>query len=265
MIRAVGVSAGYGRRRVLDNVDLAVSEGEMVGILGPNGSGKTTLLLTLSGVLAPTAGRVEIDGRPIDDMPPKALARQVASVPQRLEAAFDLKVPSVVLMGRYPHISFLGGYREEDHRAASAAMRETRTEAFRDRLTGQLSGGEYQRVFIARALAQDTRVLLLDEAASGLDIARKVEIYDLLRRRNQGGTTVLSAIHDLNLAALYCSRLVFLKQGRVVLDGPPADVFTETHLAEIYETDIKVGPHPVTGAPQAHLVPGPLSGAVSGA
>ena len=135
-------------------------------------------------------------------------------------------------------------------------MRRTRTEAFRDRLTSMLSGGEFQRVLIARALAQQTDILLLDEAASGLDIARKLEIYDLLKKKHEEGSTVLSVIHDLNLAALYCPRLVFLKNGRVVLDGAVRDVFTEKNLAEIYEAEIKVAPHPVTGAPQAHLVPG---------
>ncbi|MBU2550891.1 MAG: ABC transporter ATP-binding protein [Proteobacteria bacterium] len=256
MIRLRNVSCGYGRRQVLQGIDLDFANGEMVGVLGPNGSGKTTLLLAMSGVLPLKTGQIEIGGASLSNMSPKAQARRMASVPQRIERAFDLRVLSVVLMGRYPYISFLGGYQDRDRRIALEAMKDTGTVDFRDRLTGQLSGGEFQRVIIARALAQQTDVLLLDEATSGLDIARKVEIYDLLLEKNRGGETVVSAIHDLNLAALYCRRLVFLKQGRIVLDGPAEDVFTEENLAEVYGARIKVAPHPETGAPQAFLVPG---------
>ena len=256
MIRLDNVSAGYDKRLVLKNVSLELERGEMAAILGPNGSGKTTLLLTLSGVLPLVNGRIEIGGRSISDLRAKEQARLMASVPQRLETAFDLRVLSVVLMGRYPYISFLGGYQERDMDVAAAAMRETRTDQFRERLMGELSGGEFQRVVIARALTQETEILLLDEAASGLDIARKVEIYGLLKNKNKDGLTILSVIHDLNMAALYCRRLIFLKNGRVVLDGPSREVFTEENLGEVYETSIKVSPHPLTGVPQAHFVPG---------
>ena len=260
MISLKNVSSGYNGKRVLDRVTFTLESGEMVGILGPNGSGKTTLLLTISGVLPVLEGSIDVNGRPLAGLGLKEQARLMASVPQRIESAFDLNVFSVVLMGRYPYISFLGGYREEDREIALIAMRQTRTEQFRDRFTGQLSGGEFQRVLIARALAQQTDILLLDEASSGLDIARKIEVYDLLREKNLEGVTILSVIHDLNLAALYCRRLIFLKEGRVALDGPKEEIFTETNLAEIYETEIKVSPHPVTGVPQAHLVPGAHAG-----
>lgn len=255
MIRMESVTVGYGSRDVLREIGLSVRAGEMVGLLGPNGSGKTTLLLALSGVLPLKSGQVALNGQPMGSLNAKKQARIMASVPQRLETAFDLRVMSVVLMGRYPYISFLGGYQDQDHRIALEAMEETRTRTFSDRLMGQLSGGELQRVYIARALTQQADILLLDEAASGLDIARKVEIYDLLKAKNREGATVVSAIHDLNLAALYCERLVFLKNGRIMLDGPSDRVFTEKNLADIYETEIKISSHPITGAPQAHLVP----------
>ncbi len=259
MIRLEGVCAGYGGREVLHDVSLNIEQGEMVGLLGPNGGGKSTLLLALSGVLPVTRGEIIIDGEPLANMNPKAQAGRMASVPQRLETAFDMTVFSVVLMGRYPYINFWGGYGPRDIDMARGAMAETATSQLQDRLTSELSGGEYRRVFIARALAQRTKILLLDEAASGLDVARKVEIYDLLQRNHETGSTILSAIHDLNLASLYCPRLVFLKKGRVVLDGPTQAVFTEKNLAELYETEIKIVSHPVTGQPQAHFVPG-LSG-----
>ena len=264
MIVLDGVSTGYAGTPVLEGVSLAFERGEMVGILGPNGSGKTTLLLALSGVLPLYSGSIAIDGEPLAALGARQRAMRMAAVPQRLDNAFDLCVLPLVLMGRYPYISFLGGYSDEDRRIALEAMRQTRTEAFAERLTGELSGGEFQRVLIARALAQQAAILLLDEAASGLDIARKVEVYDLLSLRNKGGATVLSAIHDLNLAALYCRRLVFLKEGEVFLDGATAEVFTEHNLSRLYDTPIKVFAHPLTGAPQGHLVPGGYVSPVAG-
>jgi iron complex transport system ATP-binding protein len=258
MIRVENLTCSYGRRTVLDGVDLAVSRGEMVGLLGPNGSGKTTLLLALSGVLAPADGRVLLDGSDVHTMPAKARARRIAAVPQRIEPSLDLTVREFVLMGRYPHLGFLAGYGTEDHDAADAALRATDALHLAHRSAGGLSGGELQRAAIARALAQcpqENAVLLLDEAASGLDVAHKLHIHDLLRVRHEAGATVVSAIHDLNLAALYCSRLVFMQEGSVVLDGPTADVFTEAHLAAVYGAPLTVFAHPVTGAPQCCLVP----------
>lgn len=261
MIRVRDLHCGYGQDLVLRGVNLHVSPGEMVALCGPNGSGKTTLLKALTGVLPVAAGSIEIAGRDAAGLSPKERARLAAAVPQRMETPPGLTVFSLVLMGRYPYVSLFSGYTGADREAALTAMRETATLDFANRRAFELSGGEFQRVLMARALAQTSGLLLLDEATSGLDVARKVEIHDLLAAKNAKGLTVLSAIHDLNLAALYASRLVFLKAGRVALDGPADDVFTETNLSEIYETKIKIAPHPVTGAPQAHLVPG-ASGAL---
>lgn len=256
MIRFQNVSCGYGRTKVLHGVNLKVDKGEMVAVLGPNGSGKTTLLLALSGILPISSGRIEVSGESIARLTDRQRAKLMASVPQQTETPFDLKVSSLVLMGRYPYLSFIRGYGREDRESADRAMRETATMRFARRTLGELSGGEAQRVYIARALAQGTDILLLDEATSGLDAARKVEIYDLLAYKNRQGMTIVSAIHDLNHAALYSRRLIFLKQGRVVLDGPVENTFTEKNLTGIYETEIKISRHPETGAPQAHLVPG---------
>lgn len=256
MIRVRNLSCGYGSRMVLEDVSLCVEGGEMVGLLGPNGSGKTTLLSALCGMLPLRTGEVRIRERPVHAMRPRERARLVACVPQRVDAVFDMEVRALVLMGRYPHTGFLGGYSVRDHEAAEAAMRATGVLQFRNRRAGQLSGGEFQRVLMARALAQETDLLFLDEAGSGLDIGHKVEIYDLIRERNRCGVTVLSVIHDLNLAAAYCDRLIFLKNGRVVEDGPTRDVFTEPILSRIYETDVLVADHPGSGMPQCFLVPG---------
>lgn len=250
------LQAGYATVPVLHDISLSIHQGEMVGLLGPNGSGKTTLLMSLSGIKTPLQGAITLNGIPLPHIPPKKRAALIASVPQHTGETPDIEALSLVLMGRYPYISALGGYSAEDKQIAFACMKETATELFAHRSARDLSGGEFQRVLIARALTQQTNTLLLDEATSGLDIARTIEIFDLLKKRHHTGTTVVAAIHDINLAALYCTRLIFLKHGRVALDGAVSDIFTDTNLTEIYETPIHTFKHPVTGTPQAFFTPG---------
>mgnify|MGYP000912416671 CR=1 FL=1 len=264
MIRIEDLHAGYGEREVLAGVSLDLAAGEMVGLLGPNGSGKTTLLLAMAGVLPPRSGRVLLGGADAASLKPRERARRAASLPQRTEAPGDLGVETLVLLGRYPYISLLGGYTAADRAAADAALAEAGVEEFRQRTAGSLSGGEFTRVLLARALAQaagmQPPVLLLDEATAALDLARRMAVSELLAAKARAGALVVSAIHDLNLAAQFCSRLVFLKRGRVALDGPTAEVFNATNLTEIYETPVAVAPHPVTGAPQAFPVPAGAAG-----
>ena len=268
MIRVTGLHVNYGRREVLRGIDLRVGRGELVGLLGPNGSGKTTLIKALAGLLPAASGRVEIGGADIRSLSHRERALRLSCVPQRVEAPAGFSVRELVLMGRFARTGLLSGplsdYGPDDHAAAEAALREARALDLAGRQASELSGGELQRVFLARALAQGRDLLLLDEAVSALDMARRVEAYDLLAALNRTGSTVLSALHDLNLAALYCPRLVFLKDGRITLDGPTAEIFTESNLKDIYETDIRVAAHPVTGAPQAHLVPGAGAAAALG-
>lgn len=256
MIEITALSCGYGKREVLKGINLHLRQGEMVGILGPNGSGKSTLILALSGVLPYRSGSIRIAGKEISKTSARWRARYMASVPQRSELTFPFKCLSVVLMGRYPLLSRWGGYSAEDTEKALEAMEQTETIHLAQRMITEVSGGEAQRVIIARALAQQTEILLLDEATSNLDVAKKVQIFDLLRKKNTQGVTLLCAMHDLNLAALYCKRLIFLREGKVVLDGPTDETFNDKTLSEIYETDIKVSRHPTTGRPQAHFVPG---------
>jgi iron complex transport system ATP-binding protein len=262
MIRVTGLRVRYGRREVLHGIDLCLARGELVGLLGPNGSGKTTLIKALAGLLPAVSGRIEIGGADIGQLSHRERALRLSCVMQRAEAPTGFSVFDLVLMGRFAHTGMLAGYGPEDHAAAEAALRDARAEDLAERQAAELSGGEVQRVLLARALAQGRELLLLDEAVSALDMARRVEAYDLLTTLNAGGSTVLSALHDLNLAALYCPRLVFLKRGRIALDGQTAEIFTETNLKDIYETDLRVVAHPVTGAPQAHLVPGARAAAL---
>ncbi|MGE4442694.1 MAG: ABC transporter ATP-binding protein [Desulfomicrobium sp.] len=255
MIEIKDLSTGYKGLPVLRGISLTVREGEFTGILGPNGSGKTTLIRALSGVLPCVSGSIRIAGHDIAALPAKARARQCATVAQKNPALSAVRAQSLVLMGRYPYVSFLGGYSRHDHQRAREAMRETSCLHLGQRSTEALSGGELQRVITAKALAQDTRLLLLDEAASNLDVARTMDLYELLRGKNAAGLTILTVAHDLNLAALYCQRLVFLKNGSVAADGPTREIFTAQTLSEIYETPLAVAAHPLTGAPQAYLVP----------
>jgi iron complex transport system ATP-binding protein len=255
MIEIADLGAGYDDQPVLRSLSLTVRRGEFTGVLGPNGSGKTTLIRALSGVLPPRSGSIRIAGRDIRTLSAKARALDCATVAQNNPGLSGVRALSLVLMGRYPHVSFLGGYSPADFARAREAMAETSCLHLQDRTSDALSGGEFQRVVTAKALAQDTQLLLLDEAASNLDVARTMDLYELLRARNTAGLTVLTVAHDLNLAALYCQRLVFLKNGSVAADGPTRDIFTAQTLSDIYETPLAVAPHPITGAPQAHLVP----------
>ncbi|MDK2957084.1 MAG: cobalamin transport system ATP-binding protein [Desulfovibrionales bacterium] len=256
MIRLEDVHAGYGAREALHGVNLEISAGEMVGLLGPNGSGKSTLLLAMAGNLAPSRGRVLLDGRDIRGVGRKERARMLACVGQSPASDSRLTVEELALLGRYPHLGLFGVYTAEDRAFARQALRDTDLEPLARRCLCELSGGELKRAYLARALAQDARMLLLDEVSAGLDAGRLVMVHDLLAQKIREGRSMAAAIHDINLAALYCSRLIVLKQGRVVLDGPPQTVMTEDNLREIYQTRMVSVTHPLTGAPQAHLAPG---------
>lgn len=242
------VSFGYRRDPVIREIEMSISAGETLGIIGPNGSGKSTLMRLLSGVLEPTQGEILLRGRPISAYTPNERAREVAVVPQETSIEFPFTVTETVLMGRAPH---LGGFAFEGDRdldAATAAMRRTGVLHLADRSLHELSGGERQRVILARALAQDAAILLLDEPAAFLDIRHEVEIYDLLHDLKNEGKTVVSVLHDLNLAALYCDRVALVKNGRLVAIGPPAEVITYQRLTDVYEVDVYVDRNDITGA-----------------
>ncbi len=257
MIQVESLRCGYGATDVLRNVNLRIPEGEVAGVLGPNGSGKTTLLHVLAGFMAPKEGFVRIAGRDLRGTSVRRRARRTASVAQNASVTFPFRCLSVVLMGRYSYLSRWGGYTADDFEKAMEAMELTGTIPLAERFINEVSGGEAQRVVIARALAQAPSILLLDEATSNLDVARKIQIFDLLLKKNRDqGITIVCAMHDLNLASLYCDRLIFIKDGGIALDGPTNELFTSQNLSAIYETRVMVSRHPVTGSPQAHFVPG---------
>jgi iron complex transport system ATP-binding protein len=255
-IRLHALDLGYEGRPVLSGVSFDVAPGEFVGILGPNGSGKSTLLRAVAGLLPPQQGDILVQGEHIGRMDSRRRARLLAVVPQSTEVRFPFTCLEVVLMGRYPYRRRFGALSPDDLGLALEAMAHTTTAHLQERPINEVSGGEGQRVIVARALAQAPEILLLDEATSSLDVRKKLEIFEVLLELNRRqGLTVLCAMHDLNLAALYCRRLIFLKDGRVVKDGPTDTVFTPEVLAQVYDTPMEVARHPVHGRPYAVMLP----------
>jgi iron complex transport system ATP-binding protein len=250
LLTAEGISFAYGARAVLRDVDLAVAPGEVVGVIGPNGSGKTTLVRILAGVVQPASGVVSLRGMPLRAYGRRELARRLAVVPQDPVLDFPFTALEVVLMGRAPHLPPLGFPRMHDLAVARTAMARLDVASLEDRPLDRVSGGERQRVLLARALAQDADVLVLDEPTTHLDLRHQAGIHDvvrdLVRARAVG---VVSVLHDLNLAALFCDRLVLLAGGAVACAGRPADVLTADVLTAAYGTDVWVGVNPLTGGP----------------
>jgi iron complex transport system ATP-binding protein len=246
-IELSGVTAGYGDRAAIRDVSVQAARGETVGIIGPNGSGKSTLLRVVSGVLRAWSGRVCIEARPIESYSARELSRRVAVVPQETHLDFPFTVTEVVLFGRSPHLGALAFESANDLAIARRAMERTDVAHLAARRITELSGGERQRVILARALAQEPSILVLDEPSAFLDIRHQVEIYDLLRDLQAEGLTVVTVLHDLNLAGLYCDRLVLLADGTVACTGPPEAVLRYRTLTEVYGTEVYVILNDITG------------------
>jgi iron complex transport system ATP-binding protein len=256
VIRVETLDLGYEDRPVLTDLNFQINRGEFVGILGPNGSGKSTLLHALSGLLPPQRGRIIIKSEALGSLASRLRAQMLAVVPQSSDVRFPFSCLEIVLMGRYPHRRRLGTLTDTDLIWALQSMRRTTTDHLKERPITEVSGGECQRVVIARALAQDPEILLLDEATSSLDVRKKLEIFEILRYLNETRSlTVLCAMHDLNLAALYCRRLMFIKESRIAVDGPTDQVFTPAILTRVYETPMEVVWHPAHQRPYAVMLP----------
>ncbi|MCL6581278.1 MAG: ABC transporter ATP-binding protein [Firmicutes bacterium] len=256
------MTLAYGPRVVLAGVDLRVRPGEFAGLIGPNASGKSTLIKAVSRVLRPASGRVLLDGRDVwREMTLAEVARSVAVVPQDFPLDFPFTVEETVLMGRLPYVHRLRGEQPADLARAREAMVATGTLRLADRTLAELAGGERQRVVLAKALAQEPRLLLLDEPTSHLDLGHQVEILDLVLRLNrEAGLTVLAVLHDLNLAAMYCRRLFLLGGGGLLAEGSPEEVLTPDLLRAAFGGRVLVGRHPVHGCPQVTQVSPGLEG-----
>ncbi len=254
-LTARGLTLAYENRVVVEDLDLAVPDGKVTVIVGPNACGKSTTLRALGRLLKPERGAVLLDGEELAKLPTKAIARAVGLLPQTPVAPEAITVADLVARGRQPHQAWWKQWSEEDERAVTEAMARTDVTALADRSVDELSGGQRQRVWIAMALAQETDLLLLDEPTTYLDIAHQVEVLDLVRRLNRSrGRTVVLVLHDLNQAARYADHLIAMKAGRVVTQGPPAEVVTDAMVRDVFGLPAVVVPDPVTGSPL--VVPG---------
>ncbi len=257
MIELSDVGLGYDYRAVLNNINLKALPGEVLGLIGPNGSGKSTLLKGMNRVLNLFSGHILIDRRDIKSIKRAELARLIATVPQNPILPEAFTAFEVVLMGRTPHLGLLSYEGGRDMAIAWQAMEATQTQFFAQRRVGELSGGEKQRLIIARSLTQQPKVLLLDEPTTHLDINHQVEILDLVRRLCfEQNLTVVAALHDLNLAAQYCDYLIMLNGGQAYTKGIPQEVLTAQNIKEVYGAEVCVSPHPVNGLPTTLVVGG---------
>jgi len=244
------VSFSYGRAEVLRKIDLVVPEGQIAAVLGPNGAGKTTLVRLAAGSVTPDTGTVRIFGRELRALAPKERAREVAVVPQESRLLYEFSVREVVLMGRSPHLGLLGLDGPQDRAVADEAMVRTGVNDLAERTFRTLSGGEKQRAVVARALAQESRLLLLDEPTTFLDLRHQLDLYELLvSLARERGRTLVIASHDLNLAARYCDRMILLRAGAVVADGPPERVLEPAILRAVYDVNAEVRVDDATGRP----------------
>ena len=236
-IEAKEIQSVLSGNHILKGVDLTAGRQELLGVIGPNGSGKSTLLKCIYRVLKPTAGAVYLDGKPLEQLSYRKSAQEVAVVAQHNYYNFDFCVRDVVLMGRAPHKRPLERDTAEDYRIVAEALETVGMADFADRNFSTLSGGEQQRVILARALAQQTPCLILDEPTNHLDIKFQLQLMDLVRGLNR---TVIAAIHDLNIAALYCDRLCAVKDGKIVGEGTPRELLTPEFIRKVYEVDAQV-------------------------
>ncbi|MCC6237068.1 MAG: ABC transporter ATP-binding protein [Dehalococcoidia bacterium] len=243
------VRVRLGGSAVLDGASLELRAGELLGIIGPNGAGKSTLVRAATGIVPLEEGEVLIEGRALRSYSSQALARRVAVVQQLPEAPPTMTVAELVTLGRTPHLGFLTRESSRDRAIVAEAMERAGCVALAERALGTLSGGQRRRAFVARALAQEPAILLLDEPTANLDPHAQAELCLLLRSLVHDGVAVLAVVHDLTLAAAYCDRLVLLDSGRVVASGRPAEVLTEPRLRDTYGVLVSVITHPDTGLP----------------
>ena len=243
------LQATLGGSHILKGVSIEVSDKDFVGIIGPNGSGKSTLLKSIYRVLTPQSGTVFLDGNALNSYKPKESARKMAVVAQHNYYNFEFSVQDVVLMGRAPHKKAMERDNADDYRIVREALEKVNMGGFAQRSFSTLSGGEQQRVILARALAQQTQCLILDEPTNHLDIKYQLQLMDIVRSLR---LTVVSAIHDLNIAAMYCNKLFVLQNGRIIAFGPPKQVLTREFIRQVYEVEAKLYTDPETG--QMHIL-----------
>lgn len=255
MIEVRSVSFRYHEAWVLQEISFRVEKGEFVGVIGPNGSGKTTLLKLLYRLLAPQRGEILFELVPMKKMDRRDIAKRIAVVAQETQLLFPFSVLETVLMGRSPYLGRLLFENERDLEIARKAMEWTKILPFSERPIEELSGGERKRVFIARALAQEPEVILLDEPTANLDIQHQVDFLNLILTLNRDrGLTIIMASHDMNIASEFCDRLILLQGGRIYQTGTPEEVVTKENIESVYGCEVWIDQHPVSGMPRISLL-----------
>lgn len=249
-LQAEAISAGYGSRTIIRDLTLAVAPAAFTAMLGPNGSGKSTLLRALAGLLAPSRGRVVLDGRPLDRTTPRQRARRLSLLPQSPRQPDAVTVRDLVEQGRYPHRGLLDRWSAADEAACGEALRLTDMADLAARPLADLSGGQRQRAWIAMTLAQAADILLLDEPTTYLDISHQLDVLDLMRRLvRERGKTVVAVLHDLNQAARFADRVLLLKDGSVAAAGTPAEVMRAETIRRVFDVEATIMPDPIDGTP----------------
>jgi iron complex transport system ATP-binding protein len=255
MIEVNSVSFRYHEAWVLQEVSFRVEKGEFVGVIGPNGSGKTTLLKLLYRLLVPQRGEILIEFAPMKKMDRRDIAKRIAVVAQETQVLFPFTVLETVLMGRSPYLGGLLFESEKDLEIARKAMEWTKILPFSERSIEELSGGERKRVFIARALAQEPEIVLLDEPTANLDMQHQIDFLDLILTLNrERGLTIVMASHDMNMASEFCDRLILLQEGRIYQTGTPEEVVTKENIESVYGCEVWVDQHPISGMPRISLL-----------
>ena len=242
IINIENLNFGYGERQILNNLSLSIDEKKLVGILGPNGCGKSTLLKNILGYLHSSSGTIKIDNKNSNEYSQKEKSKLISLVPQKSQLMSAMSVEEFVLMGRLPHLeNSWKGYSREDRELAEKALNSLDLERFKKRTATTLSGGEFQRVLLARAITQDTEIILLDEPTSALDLNHAIELMEKVKEivRKEGKTAV-AVLHDLNLAALFCDELIMLKNGKLFCKGTPKEVLTKENLKEVYNLNCDI-------------------------
>lgn len=245
ILQIKNLDAGIGKQTILKNINIDVHQGELLALVGPNGCGKTTLIKTIASFLPCVNGNIFLNGKEISSLKKDEKARQLAVIFQSQGSVWPFSVRDFILQGRFPHYGWFGFPQKKDERIADKVLFDAGLEPFQDRLVSELSGGEYQRVLIARALAQETSFFLLDEPVSYLDIKYQIAVMDLIRQSVENGIAAMVSLHDLNLAALYADRVALIAEGTVIAIGSVQEVFTKELLERAFHFSIPVGTHPL--------------------
>ncbi len=255
MIEVKSIFFKYQKDWVLNNISFNVKKGDFLGIIGPNGSGKTTLLKILHRLISPERGEIIIEGKLIQKMDRIEIARKIGVVSQETHLLFPFRVIEVVLMGRNPYLGHLLFETKKDLEIARRAMELTEIASLSDRFMDELSGGERKRVFIARALAQEPEIILLDEPTANLDIHHQIDFLNLIQNLNkEKGLTIIMASHDINISAEFCNRLILLQNGNIFKIGTPSEVITQENIECVYGCKVFVDKNPFSGMPRVNLI-----------